>query len=254
MLSEESIPFLLSVGLERTGAENLSGDFPEFPDIRGFAQCFPQFVAALKPAVEEPPVFLHPEHGISCTAEFHLIHFQQFPQEAFQGFLFGAAAKHAGIGDKTPADHDGLHLGILATDFLCLGPGQNIAVVAQGIAAVFYGIIKHLHIHAAGVELLPYPGMDGQFLDGIFVIQFQNGRKFFGIPNPQTADGPAGVRLAVATSCFPCENLLSCSWDRELLELMGSIMGKEALNNNIDNMLAPGMNIHRDPLCGRNFE
>ena len=75
-----------------------------------------------------------------------------------------------------------------------------------------------------------------------------------GVPNPQTADGPAGVRLAVATSCFPCENLLACSWDKNLLEQMGYSMGVEALNNNIDIMLAPGMNIHRDPLCGRNFE
>ncbi len=76
----------------------------------------------------------------------------------------------------------------------------------------------------------------------------------YGIPNPQTADGPAGVRLAVATSCFPCENLLAMSWDIELMSLMGKIMGEEALNNGIDIMLAPGMNLHRDPLCGRNFE
>lgn len=76
----------------------------------------------------------------------------------------------------------------------------------------------------------------------------------YGIPNPQTADGPAGVRLAVATSCFPCETLLAQSWDIENLELMGKIMGEEALNTGIDIMLAPGMNLHRDPLCGRNFE
>ncbi len=76
----------------------------------------------------------------------------------------------------------------------------------------------------------------------------------YGIPNPQTADGPAGVRLAVATSCFPCETLLAQSWDIDNLFLMGKIMGEEALNTGIDIMLAPGMNLHRDPLCGRNFE
>ena len=80
-----------------------------------------------------------------------------------------------------------------------------------------------------------------------------NLRKYL-VPNPQTADGPAGVRLAVPTSCLPSPLLVACSWDKDLIFQLGAIMGREAAENDIDIMLAPGMNIHRDPLCGRNFE
>ncbi len=76
----------------------------------------------------------------------------------------------------------------------------------------------------------------------------------FGIPNAQTADGPAGLRLAIPTACFPCATLMACSWDTSLMESAGQAMGEEAIECNIDIMLAPGLNIHRDPLCGRNFE
>ena len=80
----------------------------------------------------------------------------------------------------------------------------------------------------------------------------------FGIPNIMTADGPAGVRfhqgLGVTTTAFPCATLLACSWDPELLGQVGAAAGQEALENNIMVWLAPGVNIHRNPLCGRNFE
>ena len=76
----------------------------------------------------------------------------------------------------------------------------------------------------------------------------------YNVPNLQTADGPAGVRLAVPTSCLPSPLLAACSWDKEAAYDLGRIMGREAAANSIDVMLAPGLNLHRDPLCGRNFE
>ena len=80
----------------------------------------------------------------------------------------------------------------------------------------------------------------------------------FGIPNIMTADGPAGVRfhqgLGVATTAFPCATLLGSSWDPELTYAVGAAAGLEAKENNIMVWLAPGVNIHRNPLCGRNFE
>lgn len=76
----------------------------------------------------------------------------------------------------------------------------------------------------------------------------------FGIPSPQTADGPAGVRKTVPTGSFPCATLLACTWDEAALEKMGEILGTECVENDVDILLAPGLNIHRDPLCGRNFE
>lgn len=78
--------------------------------------------------------------------------------------------------------------------------------------------------------------------------------KKYGIPNPQTADGPVGVRRSVNTTCFPCSTLIACSWDHELQYAMGAAMGYEGYSTGIDILLGPAMNIHRDPLAGRNYE
>ncbi len=76
----------------------------------------------------------------------------------------------------------------------------------------------------------------------------------YDIPNAQTADGPAGIRRSVNTTCFPCGTLIACSWDSELQYAMGRAMGEEGYSTEIDILLASSMNIHRNPLCGRNFE
>jgi len=76
----------------------------------------------------------------------------------------------------------------------------------------------------------------------------------YGIPAVQTADGPAGIRLGTPCTAWPVPILMACTWDTDLLEQVGVGIGKELKLNNIDIWLAPGMNIHRDPLCGRNFE
>ena len=79
-----------------------------------------------------------------------------------------------------------------------------------------------------------------------------------GIPNVMTADGPAGLRIqpqcGVNTTAFPCATLLSCSWNEELVERIGVAAALEVKENGIGSWLAPAMNIHRNPLCGRNFE
>ncbi len=75
-----------------------------------------------------------------------------------------------------------------------------------------------------------------------------------GVVNAQTADGPAGVRRSIHTTCFPCSTLIACTWDDKLQRKMGETMGDECLISDVDVLLAPGLNIHRNPLCGRNFE
>ena len=80
----------------------------------------------------------------------------------------------------------------------------------------------------------------------------------YGIPNIMTADGPAGVRfhkgLGVTTTAFPCATLLASTWDPQVVYEVGEAAALEAKENNIMVWLAPGVNIHRNPLCGRNFE
>lgn len=79
-----------------------------------------------------------------------------------------------------------------------------------------------------------------------------------GIPPFMTADGPAGLRIAeetgIRTTAFPVETMLACTWNTELLTRIGKTAALECKENNIYIWLAPALNIHRSPLCGRNFE
>ena len=87
-----------------------------------------------------------------------------------------------------------------------------------------------------------------------------------GIPSILMTDGPHGLRKITADSanqvkeishsatCFPTASLTACSWDKTLLEEMGQALGEEALQEGISIILGPGVNIQRNPLCGRNFE
>ena len=80
----------------------------------------------------------------------------------------------------------------------------------------------------------------------------------YGVPNIMTADGPAGLRIqpecGVCTTAFPCATQLACTWNPELVERVGEAGGAEVKENNIGAWLTPAVNIHRSPLCGRNFE
>ena len=69
-----------------------------------------------------------------------------------------------------------------------------------------------------------------------------------------TSDGPAGLRLKKYCSLIPCGTALACTWNTDLIEALAAKIGEEMIHYGVDVLLAPGMNIHRNPLCGRNFE
>ena len=80
----------------------------------------------------------------------------------------------------------------------------------------------------------------------------------YGVPNIMTADGPAGLRIGpecgVCTTAWPCSALIACTWNPEVAQKVGAAGGAEVKENNIAVWLTPAVNIHRSPLCGRNFE
>ena len=92
------------------------------------------------------------------------------------------------------------------------------------------------------------------------------GNEKAGIPSFVMSDGPHGVRrqlgegdhLGLGSSkpatCFPTAGTVANSWDPALAEEMGEALGQEAHDLDVNVLLGPGMNIKRNPLCGRNFE
>ena len=75
-----------------------------------------------------------------------------------------------------------------------------------------------------------------------------------GVPGVITSDGPSGMRLQAVCTLLPIGTLLSSTWDTKLVESLYEVVGREMLIRGSDILLGPGMNIHRNPLCGRNFE
>jgi beta-glucosidase len=116
------------------------------------------------------------------------------------------------------------------------------------------------------------PPFDGMIGDGGMKVPGAAGETAdlwdkYGIPPISLADGPAGIRISQKVkdengdvvrqqlcTAFPVGSLLACSWDEDVLTRFGQAVAQEMQEYGVELWLAPGMNIHRNPLCGRNFE
>ena len=97
-------------------------------------------------------------------------------------------------------------------------------------------------------------------------ISHTRGNERLSIPSITLTDGPSGLRKQIATgdhlglhesakaTCFPVAAAIANSWDVNIARQVGAAIGSEAVDQNVQVLLAPGMNIKRNPLCGRNFE
>lgn len=104
------------------------------------------------------------------------------------------------------------------------GEGMGSPLVTPGTASAFGGVAKSL--------------------------------RHYEIPAACASDGPSGIRMdsGLKATQLPIGTLLACTWNPALVEALYELEGRELLSNRVDTLLGPGINIHRNPLNGRNFE
>ena len=109
-----------------------------------------------------------------------------------------------------------------------------------------------------GEFLYGHPMMNASNTFGIGIMPRYERKDFKVMPLLPTADGPMGLRIrtgrGISPTFFPCESVISQSWNLKLARKVGATIALEAKECNIGIWLAPALNIHRNPMCGRNFE
>ena len=122
---------------------------------------------------------------------------------------------------------------------LCVGYGPGTPFAAVGDrsdpSAIFDGEGKPIttNNHPTGYPGYVSPAIEEKGIKSIFY-----------------KDGPAGI----GGIAWPTEMLIACSFDRKLWQMFGDAVGKECEDQQVNVWLAPAVNLHRNPLCGRNFE
>ena len=82
----------------------------------------------------------------------------------------------------------------------------------------------------------------------------------YDIKSFEMSDATSGVRapwkepIEGGDVAFPCESAMAATWDRDTVRKIGSSIGENCIEHNVDMLLSPAINLHRNPLCGRNYE
>ena len=174
---------------------------------------------------------------------------------------------HHAFGGALPQLSDGTVKEVVAAMTL-----EEKALLVVGTGILFPGMPATSS--ADGEE--PFPDEQGQKVYTEYRTMVENIQKLvagaagrtaafsrLGIPTMVLADGPAGLRIqperegdshTYYATAFPIATLLASTWDTDLVYQVGRSMGNEVLEYGVDIILGPGMNLHRNPLCGRNFE
>ena len=153
-------------------------------------------------------------------------------------------------------------------------PGETVAPVAVDPEKTLFDVASgtySLEQFVAGLDveqlsnIVEGASAAGSTLTAVGAAGYSTARyESLGLPGMTLSDGPAGLRLTqqIATTpptyqfatAFPIGTLLAQSWDPALITRVGNAVGQEMAEFGVTLWLAPGMNIHRDPLNGRNFE
>ncbi len=132
---------------------------------------------------------------------------------------------------------------------------EELATIAEGIG--MGGFTGAVGTDKIGDTYVNTPGAAGETTFKYF--------DKYKIPNTVLSDGPAGIRITQEfvregktyyqfATAFPIGTVLAQTWNVDLIEEVGKAVGEEMVEFGVTMWLAPGMNIHRNPLCGRNFE
>lgn len=151
---------------------------------------------------------------------------KELPQTGNKGITLQAVAENIKNGSSVEEELDAFVAQFTNEELAVIvrGEGMSSPKVTPGTASAFGGVSDSLH--------------------------------GYGIPIACASDGPSGIRMesGLKATQLPIGTLLACSFNIPMMEELYQMEGRELVGNEIDTLLGPGINIHRYPLNGRNFE